>query len=145
MFWVALFGIVMNLVLMKVLSHGDPEGFAHAHSHGGKPCTHGMPKKKKPAGYEPPYEPPSPANTVGSMSWVSAGHGHDEEQGADDDDDDEEKNLAVRAAMAHVIGDLLQSIGVCIAAALIWAFHGRWLDRNGVSYWYRADPICIIL
>jgi len=44
--------------------------------------------------------------------------------------------------MAHVIGDILQSVGVCIAAALIWAFHDRWLDDEGVSYWYRADPMC---
>jgi zinc transporter 2 len=51
----------------------------------------------------------------------------------------------VRAAMAHVIGDILQSVGVCIAAALIWAFHDRWLDENGISYWYRADPICTFL
>jgi Co/Zn/Cd efflux system component len=29
--------------------------------------------------------------------------------------------LVMRAAIAHVIGDILQSIGVCIAGALIWA------------------------
>ena len=47
--------------------------------------------------------------------------------------------------MAHVIGDMVQSIGVCLAAALIWAFNDRWLDADGVSYWYRADPICTFL
>lgn len=51
----------------------------------------------------------------------------------------------MRAAVAHVIGDILQSIGVCIAGALIWAFSDRWLDANGVSYWYRIDPICTFL
>ena len=51
----------------------------------------------------------------------------------------QERNLAVRAAMAHVIGDILQSVGVCVSAALIWAFHDRWLDENGISYWC-SDP-----
>ena len=49
------------------------------------------------------------------------------------------------AALAHVIGDILQSLGVCVAAALIWAFSDRWPDGNGVSYWYRADPVCTFL
>ena len=49
------------------------------------------------------------------------------------------------AALAHVIGDILQSLGVCVAAALIWAFSDRWPDGNGISYWYRADPVCTFL
>ena len=44
-------------------------------------------------------------------------------------------SIAIRAAMIHVIGDILQSVGVCIAAACIWAFSDRWLDHNGISYW----------
>jgi len=47
--------------------------------------------------------------------------------------------------MAHVLGDILQSLGVCLSAALIWAFNDRWLDANGISYWYRTDPICTFL
>ena len=47
--------------------------------------------------------------------------------------------------MVHVIGDILQSVGVTISAALIWAFHDRWLDDNGISYWYRSDPICTFI
>ena len=64
--------------------------------------------------------------------------------------------------MAHVIGDILQSVGVCVSAALIWGLNDRWLgtlacsrtlttvafsffshalslrlraDENGISYW----------
>lgn len=37
--------------------------------------------------------------------------------------------------MLHVIGDLLQSIGVAIAGALIW-----WHQDD--PRWYLADPIC---
>lgn len=40
---------------------------------------------------------------------------------------------------------LPQSVGVCLSAALIWAYNDRWLDENGISYWYRADPICTFL
>ena len=47
--------------------------------------------------------------------------------------------------MVHVIGDIVQSVGVCVAAALIWAFSDRWLDASGVSYWYRVDPVCTYL
>ena len=74
------------------------------------------------------------------------GH-HEEEEGGHGAhrDDEEEKSLAIRAAMAHVIGDIIASLGVCLSAGLIWAFHDRWLDSNGISYWYRADPICTFL
>ncbi|VDM23467.1 unnamed protein product [Wuchereria bancrofti] len=44
-------------------------------------------------------------------------------------------NINVRAAMIHVIGDLLQSIGVLIAALLI--FYN--------DSWSIADPICTII
>lgn len=44
-------------------------------------------------------------------------------------------NINVRAAMIHVIGDLLQSIGVLIAALLIF-FNDSWSI---------ADPICTII
>mmetsp|Transcript_4729 Transcript_4729/g.13903 ORF Transcript_4729/g.13903 Transcript_4729/m.13903 type:complete len:235 (+) Transcript_4729:237-941(+) len=54
-------------------------------------------------------------------------------------------SVAVRAAMAHVIGDLLQSIGVVVAAVLIYFLHDRWPDKHGLSYWYRVDPICTLL
>jgi cobalt-zinc-cadmium efflux system protein len=44
------------------------------------------------------------------------------------------ENLNVRSALAHVIGDLLGSIGAIIAAILIMAFG-----------WYIADPIASII
>jgi hypothetical protein len=66
------------------------------------------------------------------------GHGHGHGGGGASK---ESESVALRAAMIHVIGDIIQSVGVCIAAALIWAFSDRWLDPQGVSYWYRADPV----
>ncbi|XP_078383952.1 proton-coupled zinc antiporter SLC30A2-like [Oculina patagonica] len=46
--------------------------------------------------------------------------------------EEEEENVNVRAAFIHVVGDFLQSIGVFIAALLIW-FKPSWAI---------ADPIC---
>lgn len=57
----------------------------------------------------------------------AGGGGHSHGGGGDDHD-----NLNVRAAFIHVVGDLVQSIGVAIAAVIIWA----------VPEAHIADPIC---
>lgn len=56
------------------------------------------------------------------------GHGHG---GADDNGE----NINVRAAFIHVLGDVLQSIGVFIAALVIYF----------LPTWQLADPICTFL
>jgi len=43
--------------------------------------------------------------------------------------------------MIHVIGDIVQSIGVVIAAILIYIF----ADTEEYNYWHIADPICTYL
>jgi len=48
---------------------------------------------------------------------------------------DSEQNINVRAAMIHVIGDAVQSVGVMLAAAVIWIRPD----------WSIADPICTFL
>lgn len=45
------------------------------------------------------------------------------------------ENLNVRAAFVHVLGDLMQSLGVLLAAAIIW-----WRPE-----WHIIDPICTFL
>lgn len=93
MFFISLFGFLVNLILMKVLGHG--------HSHGD--------------------------------------HGHCHGDG----------DVAVQAALAHVIGDIVQSLGVCLAALCIWL---QPLDLGSVetsygevSRWNYADPLCTCL
>lgn len=54
----------------------------------------------------------------------SGGHGHSHSQ-----------NINVRAAFIHVLGDLVQSIGVLIASILIW-YNPDWAI---------ADPICTFI
>ena len=117
----------------------DHEGGGDEHSHG-LPVSHGSSGSHKGRSQEPSH-----GVTSGSPDCCD-GH-HEEEEGGHGahHDDAEEKSLAVRAAMAHVIGDIIASLGVCLSAGLIWAFHDRWLDSDGISYWYRADPICTFL
>lgn len=45
------------------------------------------------------------------------------------------ENLNIRAAMVHMIGDMIQSIGVIIAAIIIYV----------KPEWTIADPICTFL
>lgn len=45
------------------------------------------------------------------------------------------EDINIRAALIHVIGDLVQSIGVLIASGIIW------YNEN----WRVADPICTLL
>lgn len=53
-------------------------------------------------------------------------HDHDEEEGADAHEEAEDLN--VRSAYLHVLGDAISSVGVIVAAALIWFTGWNWLD-----------------
>lgn len=44
---------------------------------------------------------------------MCSGHGHSHEDGVED-------SINLRGAVLHVIGDLVQSIGVAVAGVLIW-------------------------
>lgn len=61
----------------------------------------------------------------------SSSHGHGHSHGPSR----EAGNINLRGAVLHVIGDILQSIGVAIAGALIWY-------NQDDPRWYLADPIC---
>ncbi|MES1910607.1 MAG: hypothetical protein MHM6MM_003178 [Cercozoa sp. M6MM] len=113
MFIVAAIGIGVNLVLMSTLHQGG-----HGHSHGGHGHSHG-----------------------GHSHSHSHSHSHVHAHDADCDDDDDievdegaaSASVNVRAAYIHILGDLIQSIGVVIAAVLIW------IDPEKFRI---ADPIC---
>ena len=81
---------------------------------------------------------------MGGHKHDEEGHGHDHGHGHSHDHDHdhghshghkEEMNINIRAAVVHVIGDMLQSIGVIIAAILITIN-----DDFKI-----ADPICTYL
>jgi len=108
----AVMGLGFNLIQMRILHQGEggyhmggggcshdhgEEGHSHegGHSHDGKPCTgHGH------------------------------GHGDKEEKGHSHSHDDKEeksrRNINVDAAFLHALGDMIMSIGVCVAATIIY-------------------------
>jgi ammonium transporter Rh len=78
------------------------------------------------------------------------GHSHNHNDHHDDDDDDDKDsdsghnvNLNIKGAAMHAIGDCLQSIGVIIAAGIIWA--GCGVGGDPTSYYNIADPACSLL
>ncbi len=69
------------------------------------------------------------------MGWqLHSSHSHTHSHGSGDLTQGNE-NINVRAAFIHVLGDVLQSVGVFIAAIVIYF----------VPSWQLADPICTFL
>lgn len=153
---VAVCGLAVNLCLMKILGHGHGGhgGGGHGHSHGGastKPDYQSLDDE--------PEEHEERHSHGGEISIKTEGHAHDDGHdhgghGHEDGDHghshgdgghgghDEEKgghgheeNINVRAAYVHALGDLVQSVGVCIAGAMIW-YNPKW---------QLADPCATIL
>lgn len=87
-------------------------GGSHAHSAAGEAAGHGH-------GHSHDHN-----HDHGHSHGGGGGHGHS--HGG---------NINLRGAVLHVIGDLLQSVGVALAGALIW-----WHQDNPA--WYIVDPIC---
>ena len=54
-------------------------------------------------------------------------------------------NMVMQAAVVHIIGDIVQSLGVLLAALLIWLEpFDLGLTDKGVSKWNYADPFCTV-
>jgi zinc transporter 2 len=53
--------------------------------------------------------------------------------------------MLLDAAFIHAVGDLLQNVGVLVAAALIYFQPGDVGETNGISNWNYADPFCTVL
>ncbi|CAE7350229.1 Slc30a2 [Symbiodinium natans] len=76
------------------------------------------------------------------MKVLGHGHSHDDDHGHSHEDE----SVAVQAALAHVIGDIVQSLGVCVAALCIWFepfdIGSTPIPDGEVSNWIYADPLC---
>jgi len=116
MFIVACLGILVNIIMGAILfqgghhSHGLGGGAHDDNAHGGHKHTH---------------------------THSHGGHAHGEHKhshGAHAKKGDQ-RNINVRSAFIHVLGDLVQSIGVVVAAACIWADHQLRV----------LDPICTLI
>ncbi|ETV66773.1 hypothetical protein, variant [Aphanomyces astaci] len=127
MFIVAVLGLVVNLALMKILGHSHSHGIggaSHGHSHGGNDDHH---------------DDHHGHSHGGDDDHHGHSHGHDEEHGhghnepkkqGDDNGKPSLENLNIQAAYIHALGDFIQSLGVCIAGALIWYVTIPWLEMH---------------
>jgi len=120
-------------------SHGEKanhvlENEHHGHSHGEKP-NHGLENEHHGHSHGNGSSPPH--------GLENEHHGHSHGNGSSGED---QKSLAMRAAMVHVIGDLVQSVGVILAGIMIW-----WkpfdlgTTADGISNWVYMDPICTLV
>lgn len=66
------------------------------------------------------------------VAFVLGGHAHEHDHDHEDEDGakahEEAEDLNVRSAYLHVLGDAISSVGVIVAAALIWWTGWTWLD-----------------
>jgi solute carrier family 30 (zinc transporter), member 2 len=111
MFITAICGTAVNLMMMKILHQdvgGDGHGHSHGHSHGGH--DHGHSGENINVKVKMPW-------SLWTVSMVMS------------------LIVPVQAAFIHVVGDLVQSIGVVIASIIIW------VDPRA----HLADPICTFL
>jgi len=107
-------------------AHGQTDTGGHGHAHGqtdtgGHGHAHGHAEEE--------------GHNHGSThsEYLEVGdYGHDGLDEEWDDNHHKEESMNVRAAAIHVIGDMVQSVGVVIAGALIWYNPD----------WHLADPIC---
>jgi len=101
----AVAGLFFNLIQMKILHGGEGDGHYHLGHDHGDEHDHGD------------------------------DHGHDHGHDQGDNAGEAQRNINVQAAFLHVLGDLLMSVGVIIAAVIIY-FKPTWTI---------ADPICTFL
>lgn len=165
MFFIACGGLVVNLVIGYVLhqsghghSHGGlptAPGHGHSHGHGDHGHSHGHSHSH---GHGHGHSHGHSSSHSDNTSCDSDGDGSDEStplttkpldssllhaearsppaaRSHKKKFMDANQNINVRAALLHVIGDAVQSIGVMVAAALIWYNPD----------WKIADPICTFL
>ncbi|CAG9137155.1 unnamed protein product [Plutella xylostella] len=92
-------GVAFN-VLLAIVLHGCGKDVAHHHSHGGAACA-GHAAAPAPARKQPDY---CMKDLVGAEPSVVGGT---------------DRNINLRAALIHVIGDLIQSCGVLLASIII--------------------------
>ena len=135
-----------------VLGHSHSHGGGHGHSHG-----HGQEGREEPV----------PVNEHHEEGLHQSHSTYDAEEGGSVRKKDnkrrraknaDNRNINVRAAFIHTIGDLIQSLGVLLAAYIIkyrvrQALECRLLAFTSLSSssqpiqpnWYFADPICTFI
>ena len=141
---VAVMGLIFNLIQMKILHSGEGHyhlggehehdhdhdhqahaGHNHDHGHDHSHAINGQDKAKKRIKDEE-VKKTLLNNEEGHQAEEDHGHAHAHEPAS---------NINIDSAYVHVLGDMLMSVGVIIAATIIYFFP---------SCWY-ADPLCTYL
>ncbi|OWF34059.1 probable zinc transporter protein DDB_G0283629 [Mizuhopecten yessoensis] len=126
-----MFNVVMGLVLHSEKCCGSASArasFGHGHSHGGGGHSHKHSSHSDDSAYERLIQHESDHELVPNVQSTEV-HPTPKHQN--------KKNINVRAAFIHVIGDIIQSVGVLIAALIIKLMPDP-------SY-KLADPVCTFL
>eukprot|EP00922_Rhytidocystis_sp_ex-Travisia-forbesii_P057425 GHVS01085048.1.p1 GENE.GHVS01085048.1~~GHVS01085048.1.p1 ORF type:complete len:458 (+),score=59.40 GHVS01085048.1:141-1514(+) len=148
MFATAVFGTLANVFMTHILkmhSHGiigttghqcDGHDHDHEHSHSNdhktRLCNHDETTSSRTASVS---EAPLPTQ---ARAASDAAYHLEEGESVDNGEDEFENelvNINLQAAYIHALGDLLQNVGVMIAAGLIW-----WNP-----HWRLMDPICTLV
>uniref|UniRef100_A0A0N4ZYZ9 ZT_dimer domain-containing protein n=1 Tax=Parastrongyloides trichosuri TaxID=131310 RepID=A0A0N4ZYZ9_PARTI len=116
--------VFFNIIMMAILHFGHQThahyGITHTHSHVDNSSIHDHETNKINIDLSQINEH---RNSKSELTLQNSSHNHSHH-----------RNINVRAALIHVVGDLLQSIGV-VVAGLIIKFTG----------WGLADPLCTLL
>lgn len=101
---IAVVGLVVNIVCVRILGHAHDHGHHHGHHHG--------------QGHPPVHHDHGHARHEHSQS---AGHSHDSDHGHHHD-------LNLRSAYLHVMADAATSVAAIVALAGGWLWGWSWLD-----------------
>lgn len=135
--------------------HHDHDDHDHDHDHDhGHSHSHGSPSALAEAGSacDHDHDHDHHGHSHGGHDDHDDHHGHSHDHGGhhgddgghhDEEDDHHNVNLNIKGAAVHALGDCLQSIGVIIAAGIIWG--GCGVGGNPHSYYNVADPACSLL
>jgi len=118
---VACVGMASNFIMAAVLHLG---GAGHAHGGGGHGHSHGSDDSMEHGGHRHSHESVNSMRHGHSHS-TEVGHGYSSELNhghssiSDMGNQDSNKNINIKSALVHVLGDFFQNIGVIIAAGMI--------------------------
>lgn len=73
----------------------------------------------------------------------ASSHGHSHHHGHHHSADDSNRNINIRAAVIHVVGDLVQSVGVFISSIVIKFYVSTAYSRLIISLTFRSSRICL--
>lgn len=154
MFCIAAVGLLVNLAMMSLLGHGHSHGHGHGHGHDhgdGHSHSHGGQEQHShgdgdhASGHDHEHHEHHEHGDHDDHSH----HGHSPSDALEEPllksqsvrvDQDlskkkGERNINVQGAYLHVLGDLLQSVGVMIGGGVIWY----------QPSWKFIDPICTLV